>query len=295
VGRADDTLWEELKELAQRLGYVDVMHRAGKEGLGRAYLDGFRHALSTGAQLILELRRTATFDRIVTAVVHARREFIHHELPVEVKLDVAHLHVVGDAGGDGDDLPGFGESIPDPDRPVGRHMGLPTELSGLAQAFLLPRLGSAAWYFRYKRCDPRIAPGKVWDFFLWLSVLGMGLAGGWGAYAEIVKLLKTGSAYYAPAMSAVEMVEAILTDQKRMVPCSVLLEGGPTVNARFHAAGLIDELFWTVGPWLLGGAGLPMIGPGPPTQNPRPAKLVSIHCHGDELFLRYRFDQSPTG
>jgi malate dehydrogenase len=43
--------------------------------------------------------------------------------------------------------------------------------------------------------------------------------------AEIVKLLKTGSAYYAPAMSAVEMVEAILTDQKRLIPCSVLLEG----------------------------------------------------------------------
>lgn len=43
--------------------------------------------------------------------------------------------------------------------------------------------------------------------------------------AEIVKLLKTGSAYYAPAMSAVEMVEAILTDQKRLVPCSVMLEG----------------------------------------------------------------------
>ena len=43
--------------------------------------------------------------------------------------------------------------------------------------------------------------------------------------AEIVKLLKTGSAYYAPAMSAVEMVEALLTDQKRVVPCSVLLEG----------------------------------------------------------------------
>lgn len=43
--------------------------------------------------------------------------------------------------------------------------------------------------------------------------------------AEIVKLLKTGSAYYAPAMSAVEMVEAILLDQKRLVPCSVSLEG----------------------------------------------------------------------
>jgi malate dehydrogenase len=43
--------------------------------------------------------------------------------------------------------------------------------------------------------------------------------------AEIVKLLKTGSAYYAPAMSAVDMAAAILTDQKRLVPCSVLLEG----------------------------------------------------------------------
>ncbi len=43
--------------------------------------------------------------------------------------------------------------------------------------------------------------------------------------AEIVKLLKTGSAYYAPAMSAVEMVQAILKDEKRVLPCSVLLSG----------------------------------------------------------------------
>ncbi len=43
--------------------------------------------------------------------------------------------------------------------------------------------------------------------------------------AEIVKLLKTGSAYYAPAMCAVEMAEAILTDQKRLVPCSAHLDG----------------------------------------------------------------------
>jgi malate dehydrogenase len=45
------------------------------------------------------------------------------------------------------------------------------------------------------------------------------------AGAEIVKLLKTGSAYYSPAMSAVDMAEAILTDAKRLVPSSVLLEG----------------------------------------------------------------------
>lgn len=43
--------------------------------------------------------------------------------------------------------------------------------------------------------------------------------------AEIVSLLKTGSAYYAPALSAVEMVEAILKDKKRVLPCSTLLHG----------------------------------------------------------------------
>ncbi len=42
---------------------------------------------------------------------------------------------------------------------------------------------------------------------------------------EIVKLLKTGSAYYSPAMSAVQMVESILRDKKRIVPASALLEG----------------------------------------------------------------------
>jgi malate dehydrogenase len=43
--------------------------------------------------------------------------------------------------------------------------------------------------------------------------------------AEIVGLLKTGSAFYAPSASAVDMVEAILKDQKRVLPCAVLCEG----------------------------------------------------------------------
>ncbi len=42
---------------------------------------------------------------------------------------------------------------------------------------------------------------------------------------EIVAYLKTGSAYYAPAAAAVQMVEAIVKDQKRVLPCSVLLDG----------------------------------------------------------------------
>jgi len=76
--------------------------------------------------------------------------------------------------------------------------------------------------------------------------------------AEIVKLLKTGSAYYAPAMSAVEMVEAILTDQKRLVPCSVLLQG---------EYGMKD-LFLGV-PVILGARGV--------------EKIVELELSGDEL------------
>jgi malate dehydrogenase len=43
--------------------------------------------------------------------------------------------------------------------------------------------------------------------------------------AEIVKFLKTGSAYYAPSSGAVQMAEAIAFDQKRILPCSVWLDG----------------------------------------------------------------------
>jgi malate dehydrogenase len=43
--------------------------------------------------------------------------------------------------------------------------------------------------------------------------------------AEIVKYLKTGSAYYAPSAAAVEMVKAIVHDEKRVLPCAAWLEG----------------------------------------------------------------------
>jgi malate dehydrogenase len=43
--------------------------------------------------------------------------------------------------------------------------------------------------------------------------------------AEIVALLKTGSAYYAPASSVLHMVDSILNDRKRVLPCAVLLNG----------------------------------------------------------------------
>jgi malate dehydrogenase len=43
--------------------------------------------------------------------------------------------------------------------------------------------------------------------------------------AEIVKHLKTGSAYYAPSAAAVQMAEAIAFDQRRVLPCAAWLEG----------------------------------------------------------------------
>ncbi len=51
--------------------------------------------------------------------------------------------------------------------------------------------------------------------------------------AEIVGLLKTGSAFYAPASAAVEMAEAILKDKKKILPCAAYLEGEYGIQGLF--------------------------------------------------------------
>jgi malate dehydrogenase len=51
--------------------------------------------------------------------------------------------------------------------------------------------------------------------------------------AEIVKYLKTGSAYYAPAASTVEMVESILKDKKKVLPCAAYLHGEYGISELF--------------------------------------------------------------
>ena len=66
--------------------------------------------------------------------------------------------------------------------------------------------------------------------------------------AEIVKLLGTGSAYYAPGSAVVEMVESILKDKKKILPCSVFLQGEYGIR----------DLFVGV-PCKLGAAGLEQI------------------------------------
>jgi malate dehydrogenase len=51
--------------------------------------------------------------------------------------------------------------------------------------------------------------------------------------AEIVKLLEKGSAYYAPAASVCEMIEAIVLDKKKILPCAVQLKGEYGVDGLF--------------------------------------------------------------
>jgi malate dehydrogenase len=67
--------------------------------------------------------------------------------------------------------------------------------------------------------------------------------------AEIVKYLKTGSAYYAPSAAAVEMAESILKDKKKVLPCAALLEGEYGINGLFVGvpvklgAGGIEKIY----------------------------------------------------
>ncbi|HEV2527095.1 MAG TPA: malate dehydrogenase [Thermomicrobiales bacterium] len=68
--------------------------------------------------------------------------------------------------------------------------------------------------------------------------------------AEIVGLLKTGSAYYAPGASVVEMVDAILLDKKRVIPSSVMLRGEYGIDGLY--VGVLTKL---------GAAGLEQIVP----------------------------------
>jgi 5-amino-6-(5-phosphoribosylamino)uracil reductase len=75
---------------------------------------------------------------------------------------------------------------------------------------------------------------------------------------------------------------------------SLLIEGGPTVNAAFLAAGAVDELYWTIGARVEAADALPMIASLPAAHDPLPATLVSAHRAGDELFLRYRIGKEAT-
>lgn len=58
--------------------------------------------------------------------------------------------------------------------------------SGLMQSIMLPMLGAAAIWFRYRRSDPRLNQGFRWDILLWVSFAGLLLAGGGAAYLRVL-------------------------------------------------------------------------------------------------------------
>ncbi len=60
-----------------------------------------------------------------------------------------------------------------------------------------------------------------------------------GGGGEIVALLKTGSAFYAPSAAVAEMVDAILLDQKRQLPCAALLEGEYDIDGIYMGVPVI--------------------------------------------------------
>ncbi len=68
---------------------------------------------------------------------------------------------------------------------------------------------------------------------------------------------------------------------------SVLCEGGPALNRSLLGAGLVDELFLTVGPLISADEGAPGIVAGPALDPPARLEIRWVLRHGDELFLRY--------
>jgi riboflavin-specific deaminase-like protein len=70
---------------------------------------------------------------------------------------------------------------------------------------------------------------------------------------------------------------------------SVLCEGGPTLNSHLFAAGVVDELFLTFNPKVLGGASALTIVAGRELVEPAEPQLVTVAEHDGELYTRWRF------
>jgi hypothetical protein len=60
-------------------------------------------------------------------------------------------------------------------------------LAGITQAVMLPMLGFAALYFRWKATDERLKPGKLWDLALILSFLALFVTACWGLWNNGIK------------------------------------------------------------------------------------------------------------
>jgi riboflavin-specific deaminase-like protein len=87
----------------------------------------------------------------------------------------------------------------------------------------------------------------------------------------------------------VDLAAALSTLHHQYGVATLLCEGGPTLFNALVRAGLVDELFLTLAPILVGGASGPSVVSGPPTEAPVPVKLAGLLERDSTLFMRYRF------
>ncbi len=62
--------------------------------------------------------------------------------------------------------------------------------SGAIQSMVLPMIGGAALYFRYRKTDVRLRPGRAWDSLLWISAIGMLVTGAWTLWTKLSPLFE---------------------------------------------------------------------------------------------------------
>ncbi|MGH3441785.1 MAG: dihydrofolate reductase family protein [Nitriliruptorales bacterium] len=100
-----------------------------------------------------------------------------------------------------------------------------------------------------------------------------------GALRGVAEVVQAGA-------GGVDLVLA-LGELRRLGVAYLLCEGGPTLNAELLARGLVDELFLTVSPQLVGLSDLRIVD-GPLAGSPSPLELVELREHEGELLCRYR-------
>ncbi len=87
----------------------------------------------------------------------------------------------------------------------------------------------------------------------------------------------------------VDLPSALSTLHRDHAVQTLLCEGGPTLFSALVHASLVDELFLTLAPTLVGGTSGPAVVSGPPPEAPVHVKLASVLERDGTLFLRYSF------
>lgn len=112
---------------------------------------------------------------------------------------------------------------------------------------------------------------------------GRAPAGRIAAIEPHARVLVAGEERVEPQLMMRKLVEQL--GVRRLV-----VEGGPTLNGALIAEGLVDELFWTIAPKVVGGSALRTMieGEALPLDRLARLELVSLYHHENELFVRYR-------